>query len=180
MKNILSIIIICLNVSVYSQELKYEEVVEVGSTITKEELYNRARTWVRQNFNKKTSSIDVEDKSIGEISASGIIDYRNRKSYFGSGCVEGPIKIRLNIYVKEGKYKYVFHAFEHSGSGGYGCRKTDYGLITTNEKAPKPTWGEPNDKAWLDIKNVLQENILLNIKDLKEAMNKKHETSNDW
>ncbi|ROS17206.1 uncharacterized protein with TBP-like fold DUF4468 [Chryseobacterium nakagawai] len=180
MKNILMIGVLLFGTLLSGQELKYEEVVTVDSTATKDELYNRARNWIGSNFNKKTSSVEVEDKVLGEISASGIIEYRNKKSYFGSGCVEGPIRLTLSIYLKDGKYKYSFHTFDHQGSGGYGCRKTDYGIITTAEKAPKPTWGEPNEKAWNDLKDVIDMNVQLNIKDLKEAMNKKHETSNDW
>ncbi|WP_077417989.1 DUF4468 domain-containing protein [Chryseobacterium sp. JV274] len=179
MKLKLSVFIIFYSFLCFSQELKYEEVVTVDST-TKEELYNRARTWVKQTFNKKNSSIDVDDERLGEISASGILDYRKQKSYFGSGCVEGPIRIKFSIFLKDGRYKYIFHSFEHKGSGGYGCRKTDYGIITTDEKAPQPSWGKPSDKAWNDIKEVLKENIELNASDLKEAMNKKHESNNNW
>ncbi|WP_284461173.1 DUF4468 domain-containing protein [Chryseobacterium sp.] len=180
MKIITTFSMMWLSVLTYSQELKYEEVVITESTATKDELYYRARRWIGQNFNKKTSSINIDDKNIGEISASGVIDYRNKKSYFGSGCVEGPIRINLSIFLKDGKYKYSFHSFYHNGSGGYGCRKTDYGIITIAEKAPQPSWGEPSDKAWKDIKGVIEENVQLNIKDLKEAMTKKNETSKDW
>ncbi|MFP3835401.1 DUF4468 domain-containing protein [Chryseobacterium sp. SIMBA_028] len=180
MKKILSMLIISVGVLISAQDLKYEEVIKVDSTITKNELYNRARTWVKQNFNKKTSSIDVDDEVLGEISASGIIDYRKRKSYFGSACVEGPIKIKFSIYLKGGRYKYIFHSFDHKGSGGYGCRNTDYGIVTNDEKAPQPSWGKPTDKAWNDIKATIKENVELNISDLKQAMNKKHETSNNW
>ncbi|PTT35527.1 hypothetical protein DBR28_12165 [Chryseobacterium sp. HMWF028] len=180
MKRIFSFLFCSSIMTLSAQELKYEDVVKVDSTITKQELYNRARSWVERTFNKKTSSIDVGDKVAGEISASGIIDYRNKKSYYGSGCVEGPIRLSLNIYLKDGKYKYSFHSFDHKGSGGYGCRKTDYGLITIAEKAPKPSWGDPNGKAWKDIKDFIDENVQLNVNDLKEAMNKPYETSNDW
>ncbi|MCQ9638653.1 DUF4468 domain-containing protein [Chryseobacterium sp. WG14] len=175
-----TLIVMMFNLFLFSQELKYEEVVSVDSTITKQELYNRARSWIGLNFNKKTSSIDIDDKNQGEISVSGVIDYRNKKNYFGSGCVEGPIKLALSIFLKDGKYKYSFHSFNHKGSGGYGCRKTDYGVITTSEKAPQPSWGEPNDKAWKDIKSFIVENIQLNISDLKSFMNKPHESSKDW
>ncbi|GEJ44029.1 DUF4468 domain-containing protein [Chryseobacterium sp. ON_d1] len=165
---------------VFSQELKYEEVVKLDSTITKDELFNRARSWIGRTFNKNTSSIDIEDKKEGEITASGIIDYRNKKRYYGSGCVEGPIRLSLSIFLKDGKYKYSFHSFTHKGSGGYGCRRTDYGLITNSEKAPQPSWGEPNEKAWKDIKDFIYENVMLNVNDLKNAMNRPHATSNDW
>ncbi|WP_284464840.1 DUF4468 domain-containing protein [Chryseobacterium sp.] len=180
MKKLQILSILFLSIFTFSQELKYEEVIAVDSTVTKKELYNRARTWVRQTFNKKNSSIDVEDESLGEISASGVIDYRNKKSYFGSGCVEGPIRVNLSIFIKDGKYKYSFHSFDHKGSGGYGCRKTDYGLITIDEKAPRPSWGNPSNKAWKDIKDFINENVQLNVSDLKEAMNKPHESNNNW
>lgn len=179
MKRIILIFLVLASGTIFSQELKYEDVVNIDSA-SKDELYNRARKWVSQTFNKKYSIINVDDKELGEISASGVIDYRNKKSYFGSGCVEGPIVMNVSIYLKDGKYKYSFHTFDHKGSGGYGCKKTDYGVITTSEKAPKPSWGEPNEKAWKDIKDFINDNVLLNVNDLKIHMNIKHETNNDW
>lgn len=179
MKRIILVLSILASGTILSQELKYEEVVVIQSA-SKDELYNRARKWVTQTFNKKYSLINVDDKKLGEISASGIIDYRNKKSYFGSGCVEGPITINFSIYLKDGKYKYSFHTFDHKGSGGYGCRKTDYGVITTSENPPKPSWGEPSAKAWNDIKYFINENVQLNIDDLKKVMNKPYESNNDW
>ncbi|WP_213279373.1 DUF4468 domain-containing protein [Chryseobacterium indologenes] len=180
MKKILFVLAIILGVLVFSQELKYEEVVHVDSTATKEELYNRARSWVRKTFNKKNSIIEVDNKASGEIIASGIVDYRKRKNYFGASCVEGPVRLTLSIYVKDGRYKYVFHSFDHKGSGGSGCRHTDYGIITLDDKAPKPSWGEPRDKAWNDIKAFISETVLLNVSDLKKAMNIQSDISKDW
>jgi len=180
MKNITLILALLCSISGFCQELKYEAVVKLDSTVTKDELYNRARSWVRKTFNKKNSIIEVDNKASGEIIASGIVDYRKRKNYFGASCVEGPVRLTLSIYVKDGRYKYVFHSFDHKGSGGSGCRHTDYGIITLDDKAPKPSWGEPRDKAWNDIKAFISETVQLNVTDLKEAMNKPHETSSDW
>ncbi len=180
MKTILTILFCSLVITISGQELKYEEVVHVDSTATKDELYTRARSWVRNTFNKKNSIIEVDDKASGEITASGIVDYRKRKNYFGASCVEGPVRLTLSIYVKDGRYKYVFHSFDHKGSGGSGCRHTDYGIITLDDKAPKPSWGEPRDKAWNDIKAFISETVLLNVSDLKKAMNIQSDISKHW
>jgi len=90
MKKIIILTIILLSICTYSQDLHFDEVVKVDSTTTKEELYNRARTWTSQVFNSKNNLIKTEDKQAGEISGIGYYDYRADKKYKGSSCVEGP------------------------------------------------------------------------------------------
>ncbi|MFZ4928351.1 DUF4468 domain-containing protein [Chryseobacterium sp. Mn2064] len=180
MNKLLLIIVFLISIFIHSQELKYVEVVSVDPNITKDELYNRARSWIGRNFNRKKSSVDIEDKAAGELVASGTIDYRKRKSYYGASCVEGPVKLTLSIFVKDGRYKYVFHSFVHQGSKGFSCKNTDYGLITTAEKAPQPSWGNPKDIAWEDIKEFIKDSVELNVSDLKQEMNKPSDTDNNW
>lgn len=179
-KTIATLLLLLITAVTNAQELKYEAVVKVDSTITKEELYNRARSWVGRNFNKKKSTIDIEDKAAGELVASGLIDYRKRKSYFGASCVEGPVKLTLTIFVRDGRYKYIFHSFVHQGSKGFSCKNTDYGLMTIATKAPQPSWGNPKDIAWEDIKEFIKDSVELNVTDLKQEMSKPYETSKDW
>ncbi|AZA50335.1 DUF4468 domain-containing protein [Chryseobacterium carnipullorum] len=137
MKNIITILSLFLSTFLFSQDFQFEEVVKVDSTITKDELFNRARTWTSQAFSSKNNMITTEDKQAGEISGVGHYDYRADKKYKGSSCVEGPITYKFSIFVKDGRYKYVFNSFDHKGSRGNICNRIDYGRLTLAEEAPE-------------------------------------------
>lgn len=165
---------------VFSQELKYEEVVKVDSTITKEELYNRARSWFVNNFKEDGSSLIIEDSSSGEISGEASLRYNTAKVYFAVQCTIGFVNFKTNIYIKDGRYKYIFHTFKHNGTN---CRKNgsvNYGLLTLDEKPPKPENEYPRKAPWNDIKEKTDIRIKELISTLNEAMKKPHESSKDW
>lgn len=173
---ILFLLIFLLSIPLLSQELKYEEVVTVDSTITKEELYNRARSWYADNYKSEKDVMSIDDKSLGEISGNGAIRYEPRGLYFGALCAVGYISYKINIYVKDGRYKYNLHSFIHEGtrcSGGGSL--VSYGLLTEEKEHPT----RPN-KGWREVKELAKTTSEILIKSLKEAMSRKHETSKDW
>lgn len=133
-----------------------------------------------ENFKAKNNIINTEDRESGEISGSGIYDYRTDEKYKGRACVEGPLKYNFNIYIKEGRYKYVFHTFDHKGSRGSGCRPANYGLITTSEEAPAQGKGIQYNLGYADVKLKLSEFIKRQVSTLEKSMNKQYESSNDW
>jgi len=179
MKNIL-LIIALFPYLFYSQELKFEKVVKVDSTISKDELYNKARLWANENFNSKNNIVNTEDKEDGEISGSGIFDYRTEEKYKGRKCVEGPIKYKFNIFVRDGKYKYIFHSFDHKGSGGSGCRRVDYGIITLTEEAPAKGKGIQYNLGYADVKAKVTELVGKFVSSLERYMKKTYEGKGDW
>lgn len=172
MKKIFTGLTLLLSIFIYSQDFQFEEIVRVDSTITKEELYNRARIWANQSFKSKKTNINIEDKGNGEIAATGVIDYRTKKRFLGASCLEGPINYKMNIYVKDGMYKYQFHTFDHKGSKGTNCKRLDLGVLRYEP--------ENTDKGFIDIIEKISENIENHILTLKQSMNKKHEASKDW
>ncbi|WFB67017.1 DUF4468 domain-containing protein [Chryseobacterium sp. WX] len=180
MKKIITILSLFISLILFSQELKYEEVVQVDSTITKQELYNRSRSWFVNNFKEDGAILLVEDSSSGEITGDASLRYNTSKIYFAVQCTIGYVSFKTNIYVKDGRYKYVFHTFKHHGTD---CRRNgavNYGLLTLEEKPPKPENEYPRKAPWNDIKEKTDEKMKLIISGLKEAMNKPHETSNNW
>ncbi|WP_291880016.1 DUF4468 domain-containing protein [Chryseobacterium sp.] len=180
MKKTFTVLSILIAVVVYSQDLKYEDVVKVDSTIAKDELYNRARTWTSQVFSSKNNMVTAEDKQLGEISGVGYYDYRVDKKYKGSSCVEGSLSFKFSIFVKDGRYKYVFHSFDHKGSRGNICNRIDYGRLTLTEEAPEKGRGIAYNYGWEDVKYKTRLKVEALVSELKEAMNKKYEGSNDW
>jgi hypothetical protein len=180
MKKTITFLAITFSMIVYSQDLKYEDVVKVDSTINKEELFNRARTWAAQVFSTKNSSVTTEDQQSGEISGVGYYDYRADKKYKGSSCVEGPLTYKFSIFLKDGRYKYVFHSFDHKGSRGNICNRIDFGRLTLVQEAPEKGRGIAYNYAWEDVKYKTDIKVNTLVSDLKEAMNNKYEGNNDW
>lgn len=159
-----------------AQELKYEGLVKVDSTITKNELYNRARSWYADTYKSEKDVMSITDKDLGEISGNGAIRYDPQSFYFAANCARGWIMYKINIYVKQGRYKYNFHSFVHEGTkcpGGGGL--VNYGVLTADEK---PISGA--NKGWREVKELVNSRMENLIRALSDAMNKKHETSNDW
>ena len=180
MKKILLVFLLFFSIIISAQDLSYESVIKVDSLVSKDELYNRARTWAKENYNSKNNVIITEDRINGEISCTGSFDYRTNNKYQGYTCVEGPIKYNLTIYVKDGRYKYVFNAFDHKGSSGNLCRAGDFGRMKVGNDAPSIGKGIAFDKGWEDVKIKINEKILLLISNLENGMNKKYEANNDW
>lgn len=180
MKNIIILYLLLVFGISFSQEIKFEEVVKVDSTITKDELFNRARSWIAKSYNNEKYVIATEDRANGEISGNGSMNYSPGRMFFGAANAEGDIDYKINIFVKEGRYKFIFHSFRHNGSSGLGNTPISYGLLTTDETAPRPSRGGANNKAWSDIKMQASEKIKKTILSLKESMNKSYEANNNW
>ncbi|PVV56383.1 DUF4468 domain-containing protein [Chryseobacterium sp. HMWF035] len=179
MKKTLLILSFLISIAISSQEFQFEEVIKVDSIVTKDELFNRARSWFGKTFSNEKFVIATEDKSAGEISGNGSMTYKANRIYFGVAAVEGDIDYKINIFVKDGRYKYSFHSFRHTGSYIGASNPISYGLLTKSDEAPKPSRGGASNKAWNDIKEVADKKIKKTIESLKEGMHKKYEGSQD-
>ncbi len=165
----------------YSQEpLKWEEVVTVDSTANKTELFNRARRWFSNTFKSEKDVISITDKESGEISGNAVVKYKSDRFYVGVVCVNGYVNFKINVYVKDGRYKYVIHSLVHEGSYYDGNKPISYGILTDSEIAPKPTRGGANKKAWVEIKAQAINQINSLINSLKTEMSTKSEVQDDW
>lgn len=180
-KTFLILIVIFLSTLSYSQQpLKWEEVVTVDSTVNKTELFNRARQWFSNNLRSEKDVFSISDKESGEISGTAVVEYKSDRFYFGVVCINGFVIFKVNVYVKDGRYKYVFHSFYHEGSYFDGNNPISYGILTNSKYAPKPTRGLANNKAWAEIKDQTTSQINALITSLKTAMSQKSEVQDDW
>ncbi len=180
-KAFLILLVMSMSTLIYSQEpLKWEEVVTVDSTVNKTELFNRARQWFSSTFKSEKDVISISDKESGEISGNAVVEYKSGRFYFGVVCVNGYVNFKINVFVKDGRYKYVFHSFDHEGSFYEGNKPISYGILTNSEIAPKPTRGGANNKAWAEIKEQTASQVIALINSLKIAMSQKSEAQNNW
>jgi hypothetical protein len=180
MSKIYLLIFLTICTKIFSQELKYEEVVQVDSTITKQELYNRARDWVAKSLKDDGEVFTIEDVNDGEITGGGKLRYYTKRIYVGALCTIGYVNFKINLYVKDGRYKYVIHSLVHEGTNCRPKSAINYGLLTTNDKPDKTNDVFLRKGPWNDIKEKTDEKVKLLISDLKQAMNKPHESNNNW
>ncbi|RKT01046.1 DUF4468 domain-containing protein [Chryseobacterium defluvii] len=180
MKKILILTCFFISGIISSQYFEFEEVIKVDSTITKDELFNRARNWIGKSFNDEKYVIATEDRNNGELSGNGKMFYNPSKLFFGSSAVQGDVDFKISIFVKNGRYKYKFYAFRHSGTTVMGNPAISYGMITESNEVPRPSRGQPNKVAWKNIKEQISIKVNKLIDGLKESMNTKYEGNKDW
>lgn len=164
-------------------QILYSEVVKVDSTISKSELFSRARAWCSSEFNNSKTALDVQDKESGELIGNGVVIVFAIP--VGDMPFEyGAVKFRFTILVKDGRYKYEFSNFEHIQTvttAGY----ISYGTLTTNTTAPEGKrclmcGNKINNKYWNSIKKSATDQIESGIIRLKEAMSKPITGKSDW
>lgn len=175
MKKVFTLLSLIFCILVFSQDFQFEEVVKVDSATTKEELYNRARSWLATTYKSEKDVMSIEDKSSGEISGNGSIRYDPKSLYFAADCARGYVSYKMNFYFKDGRYKYNFHSFIHEGTRCNGGSVNSYGILTESEKPPRGA-----KRGWMEIKELTKKDVSKTIESFKEAMNKKYEASKDW
>lgn len=176
----LIVILMLSNKITFSQNsLKFEGVINVDST-SKEVLFERARTWFSQTFTNEKEVISISDKESGEVSGNGSFRYVHTKFYIGCVCVDGFVKFKVSIYVKDGKYRYIFSTFEHTGSMFEANTPIDFGTLTDANESPVPSRGGKNKKAWEDIKGMTNKQMDSLIQLLKETMAKPTKNQENW
>jgi hypothetical protein len=117
MKRLLTIALVALCLSVKAQTVPvdtvsktvaYAEVVTVDS-ISKDELYTRAREWFAKTYRSSQSVIQMDDKSSGKIVGKG----SERGQVYAAPLIYNPFTERytISITVKDNKYRYEITDF---------------------------------------------------------------------
>ena len=157
--------------------LTYTEVIQVDS-VSKNELFYRAKNWFVNAFKSSKNVIQNENKENGEIIGKATMKYY--PDYFvGSDNTKGYINYTIKIFVKEGRYKYEFTDFYHEPENKNGH---SFGYVTNAVENPKPysfslkSW---NRKAWNDLKKEIDIKMKDIIFSLKDGMKVKTEAQND-
>lgn len=176
MKKIAVIVLLTITASLaYCQKLTYESVITTDSAVRKELALRCAgfSSFMQSAFR----SAIVSDTSNATFAYQYEFPYTT--TLFGGSYINGGIRTTLNVYLKDGRYKYAFAQFEHIGSS------KSYGIITTDEQCPPDRW-EPlssqkySTKRWVDIKQVINDHVKFISNKLLDLMNKPSEQSKDW
>lgn len=178
MKKLLVLLVLLPMLSFGQERLTYTNVVKVDS-ISKNELYNRAKLWMASAYNSSNDVIQIGNKEEGQIIGKASIKYLSRV-FVGSATTGGYIKYTIKIFVKEGRYKYEITDFIHDPRSRSSYPPVSMGLITTDPDCPRPTsmvkW---SNKVWRDIKTQIAETVVPLVRNLKKDMSLPAETKND-
>lgn len=155
--------------------LTYTKVLEVPG-VGKDDLFFRARQWTVESFKDPKSVLQVQDKESGELSGKAYTLVKWTLHYMGSDWPqETYVSFLFNIYLKDGKYKYVFTNFEFDKVSQNVSYWTNRYITTSSEPPTKvPMVSAKKNKAvWLSITDKLKSDMQAFVSSLEESMNKK-------
>jgi len=152
-----------------SKKISYSEVVYVDSTASKDQLFSRSREWFAKTYKSANSVIQMEDKESGKIVGKAIMQVYHKA--LGANFESGYINYTITIYVKDGRYKYEFSDFYHTGQYIDGHRIQDYGACENMIHTEENPVGINKQKFFKYYLIQLDENTKLLVENLKQAMN---------
>lgn len=146
----------------------YSDVVQVDSTVTKNELYSTFLDWIAKNYVSAQNVIQYQDKEEGKIVAKG-----NFKIYMnnpvGESVLVGRIHHTLSLYVKNGKFKYSIDNINFEGEGIYATSEVDIGdNIKFTVGTFRNQWSEVQAKSDYECKTTIAK-LIWSAKNVKKS-----------
>jgi hypothetical protein len=141
----------------YVDTIKFEftNVVPVDSGIKQDELYSRAREWFAKNFNNSKYVLQMDDRTSGKLVGKGSIQVHDS---YAINPDAGFVEFSINVYVKDGRYKYDLNNFVHTDKGALGAA----GGSLSNEK-PSSTffiklkwWRQIKEQSFMQAQALIQ------------------------
>ena len=162
----------------FGQELiQVAQVVEVSS-FSKDALFERSHAWAIDLCMSKEFELQQTDKELGYCYVTGSIHYEASEIVNNNHRISGPIYFKLKIYIREGRFKYVFYDFFHEG-GDIG-NELSYGLLCEGDELINPSMKRPNMGVWVDIQHAARSGAWEIIDELTSAMLSPTEFEKDW
>lgn len=148
----------------------FTEIIPLDS-VSAENLYNRARIFVSNNYRSSKTETNVSDEKSSTIIINAHI-ITHFKAQAGGEFPAGGFNYTLKIYCKENRYKYEISNFIHTGE--YDNVNRSSGGAIENDKPDCGTMSITK-KQWNYIKQDCITNITKLSEDLKVAMSNKSE-----
>lgn len=148
-----------------SGKITYSEVVTLKDTVSKNELFSRAKICFVHLFKNSNNVIQNEDKEAGNIIGKGNIKVYARA--LGTNYDGGYVNFTLSIAIKDGRYKYTITDFVHEGA-------TPAGNL---ENGKPKAWIL---KQWNSIISQTDDGIKSLISSIKLEMNKPSPQNDKW
>jgi hypothetical protein len=160
--------------------ITYTEVINVDSSVSKLELYSRAREWFAKAYNSSQNVIQMDDKESGKIVGKALTRVYHKA--LGSNYPSGYINYTISLYLKDGKYKYEITNFYHTGQPVSAGRIEDMGPCEEMINTRKKTMGISYQKTFNYYLYQLDVNTKSLVLGLKESMNRASngKKKDDW
>jgi hypothetical protein len=158
-----------LPVDAQTQLITYQGVVEVPG-VSQADLYARATAWVNQTYNPADREQERLDPATGQLTLIGRRPAVVRHVYEGvlRSSYGGVVRHSLAVYVKEGRYKYVFTNLAHDAAG---TPHMQSGGPLEQDKANLFGYvGLGSTKPWVDLKQEATRDVRHLGYSLQEAM----------
>lgn len=158
-----------LPIDAQTQLITYQGVVEVPG-VSQADLYARAAAWVNQTYNPADRKMEQQDPATGQLTLQGnrpaavynVYEGVLRKSY------AGVVRHTLSIYVKDGRYKYVFTNLTHDAMGTLHLQSG--GPLEQDKASLFGYVGLGSTKPWTEIKQEATRDVRNLTYSLQEAM----------
>jgi len=150
-----------------TQHITYQGIIAVPGA-SQADLYARAETWIDKTYT--TDKVVLANAAAGELVLKGARPVVVRREYEGvlRPSYAGVVRHTLTIYVKEGRYKYVFTDLSHDAMG---TRNVQSGGPLEQSRANLFGYaGLSSQKTWLDIKHDATRDVRNLATSLQEAM----------
>jgi hypothetical protein len=158
-----------------TSKITYSEVVYLDSLANKQELFSRAREWFAKAYKSSRNVIQMEDKENGKIIGKALMQVYYKEFPYGY------INYTISIYIKDGRYKYEFTDFHHTGQQGRDV--PDFGVCEKMIKTSDKYMGIISYQKYYNYCLYQMDNNIKDlITDLKAAMTRKATNSkkDDW
>lgn len=178
--NYLLLAIFCLTTSnIYGQELlEFSHVIEVPG-VPAETLFERAEMWALDGRISGTYEIQTSNAEKGLLVVTGSFRYWADEELVFYTRINGKIEYRLQIYCRDGRYKYVVSDFFHRGTVD-GASALSYGWLLDIEEPTLALVRKPKKEVWDDLKHTANAKTGDLAKRLLQAMFTPTELETEW
>ena len=133
--------------------LQFQEVVQVEGA-TRDQLYDAAVLWFGRTFQSSKDVLQVQSRESGTLIGKALFAYEP-VIFMASSGIRGVVRYTITIEMKDGRYRYTIDNFIHEGNPANVGGQFSFGLLTTDEKCPRPVLGPSpsgREKTWVDLK----------------------------
>jgi hypothetical protein len=149
-----------------TEEYTYEDVVKIES-VTKAEMFSRAKKYIIANFKTNDNNIQFDESNFSIVNTSTVI--LEPKTGLTWQITSGFINFKLSLDFKDGRYKFIFSNIVILATYIGGETETsDYSKIQRNNKPSKFMRDQVNEKLF-SISSQLE-----------KAIKGEDKKANDW
>ena len=153
-----------------SGKVIYSEVINLDSNLSANELFKRAKSWFVQTYNSSKEVIQDADQETHTITGKALMIAH--MTVMGATNNWGHVKYFISITCKDGRYRIIISDFFHENEPYVGI-----GIVDNNVKSDGVNFRK---KDYSRVVEEVNNYALSLIASIKEAMNKKLSSSNDW